>query len=39
MSAARSEAFQGNKINAVKIVRENMGLGLKEAKDMVDSWG
>lgn len=26
----------GNKINAIKIVREVMGLGLKEAKDLVE---
>ena len=38
MSAARSELFQGNKIKAIKIVRDNTGLGLKEAKDLVESW-
>ena len=38
-SAARSELLQGNKINAIKIVRENTSLGLKEAKDLVESWG
>lgn len=27
----------GNKINAIKVVRELTGLGLKEAKDLVDS--
>ena len=27
----------GNKINVIKVVREVTGLGLKEAKDMVDS--
>jgi ribosomal protein L7/L12 len=34
------EAFRwnrdGNKINAIKIIREMLGLGLKEAKDLVE---
>jgi ribosomal protein L7/L12 len=29
---------EGNKINAIKLVREKTNLGLKEAKDIVDSW-
>jgi ribosomal protein L7/L12 len=29
---------KGMKINAIKRVREITGLGLKEAKDLVDSW-
>jgi ribosomal protein L7/L12 len=28
-----------NKINAIKLVREQTGMGLKEAKDFVDSLG
>ena len=27
----------GNKINAIKIIREARGIGLKEAKDLIDS--
>jgi len=26
------------KINAIKVVREGTGMGLKEAKDLVESW-
>ena len=29
---------QGRKIEAIKIVREKTGLGLKEAKQLVDGW-
>jgi large subunit ribosomal protein L7/L12 len=29
----------GNKIEAIKIYREQTGLGLKEAKDFIDSLG
>lgn len=29
---------QGREIDAIKLVREHMGLGLKEAKDLVESW-
>lgn len=35
---ARSAAAQGNKISAIKIVREHTGVGLKEAKATVESW-
>lgn len=31
------ESFGANKINVIKVVRELTGLGLKEAKDMVDA--
>jgi large subunit ribosomal protein L7/L12 len=31
------EAFGTNKINVIKVVRELTGMGLKEAKDLVDS--
>jgi large subunit ribosomal protein L7/L12 len=30
------EAFGANKINVIKVVREATGLGLKEAKDLVE---
>lgn len=30
---------KGNKIEAIKIYREQTGLGLKEAKDFIDSLG
>jgi ribosomal protein L7/L12 len=32
----RRLAMQGNKIAAIKLLREETGLGLKEAKDIVD---
>jgi ribosomal protein L7/L12 len=32
------ELYGGNKIGAIKAVREGMGLGLKEGKDVVESW-
>jgi hypothetical protein len=35
---ARSLAARGNKIEAIKLMREMTGLGLKEAKDLVESW-
>jgi ribosomal protein L7/L12 len=35
---ARSAAAAGNKIEAIKIVREQSGLSLKAAKDLVESW-
>ncbi len=35
---ARAAAAAGNKIEAIKIVREQSGLGLKAAKDLVESW-
>ncbi len=28
----------GNPIKAIKVVREHTGLGLKEAKDVIDNW-
>lgn len=31
------ESFGANKINVIKVVRELTGLGLKEAKDIVDA--
>jgi ribosomal protein L7/L12 len=34
--AARTLTAQGNKIAAIKLVREQTGMGLKEAKDYVD---
>lgn len=33
---AREALDKGNKIQAIKIIREATGLGLKEAKDLVD---
>jgi hypothetical protein len=39
LDGARLELRRGNKINAIKLVREITNLGLKEAKDLVDSWG
>jgi ribosomal protein L7/L12 len=38
MAEARALALAGNKIAAIKRVRELTGLGLKEAKDMVEAW-
>ena len=39
LPAAASEALtKGDMIGAIKIVREKRGLGLKEAKDAVDSY-
>jgi ribosomal protein L7/L12 len=35
---AVTELYNGNTINAIKAVREGTDLGLKEAKDLVDSW-
>ncbi len=35
---AQMVANQGNKIKAIKLVRQATNLSLKEAKDMVDSW-
>ena len=34
--AAVAALHQGNKIEAIKIVRQERGIGLKEAKDAVD---
>lgn len=38
LGEARQLARDGRKIEAIKVVREITGLGLKEAKDMVESW-
>ena len=35
---ARAAAAAGNKIEAIKIVREQSGLGLRAAKELVESW-
>jgi hypothetical protein len=35
---AKALAFRGEIIPAIKKVREGSGLGLKEAKDVVDGW-
>jgi ribosomal protein L7/L12 len=35
---ARAAAAAGKKIEAMKIVREQSGLSLKTAKDLVESW-
>jgi ribosomal protein L7/L12 len=37
-TAAISALYQGNKIEAIKIIREERGLGLKEAKDAVEDY-
>jgi len=37
-SAAVAAIQQGNKIAAIKIIRAERGLGLKEAKDLVDAF-
>lgn len=34
--AAEAALVKGNKIEAIKIVREESGIGLKEAKDLVE---
>ncbi|KAB8144671.1 hypothetical protein F8S13_05385 [Chloroflexia bacterium SDU3-3] len=36
--AAQDALAQGNKIQAIKHVRDTTGWGLKEAKDYVDEW-
>ena len=36
--AALAELARGNKVEAIKIIREQTGLGLKEAKDLVDNY-
>ena len=35
---ARALAAAGNKIHAIQIVREQTGISLKAAKDLVESW-
>ncbi len=37
-AAAISALHEGNKIEAIKIVREERNIGLKEAKDAVDAF-
>jgi ribosomal protein L7/L12 len=38
-ATVRDLVFQGKKIQAIKVLREETGLGLKEAKDIVDRLG
>jgi ribosomal protein L7/L12 len=35
---ARALAAEGNKIHAIKVVRDQGGMSLKAAKDLVESW-
>jgi ribosomal protein L7/L12 len=35
---ARALAAEGRKINAIRVVREQSGMSLKAAKDLVESW-
>ena len=35
---ARALAASGNKIHAIKVVRDQSGMSLKAAKDLVESW-
>jgi large subunit ribosomal protein L7/L12 len=35
---ARALATEGNKIHAIKLVRDQSGMSLKAAKDLVESW-
>ena len=35
---ARALAAEGNKIHAIKVVREQSGMSLKAAKELVESW-
>jgi len=35
---ARALAAEGSKIHAIKVVREQSGMSLKQAKDLVESW-
>lgn len=35
---ARALAAAGNKIHAIKVVRDQSGISLKAAKDLVESW-
>jgi ribosomal protein L7/L12 len=37
-TTAISQLHQGNKIEAIKIVREERNIGLKEAKDVVEDY-
>lgn len=36
VSAAFASVARGNKIEAIKVIREAFGVGLKEAKDIVE---
>lgn len=36
--AEAREVLAGRKIQAIKLVRERTGLGLRESKDLVDGW-
>lgn len=36
LQLVRQMVVQGHKLNAIKLVRDETGLGLKEAKDLVD---
>lgn len=38
MAELRVHLSQGNKISAIKLVREATGLGLRESKELVESW-
>ena len=38
MVEAKRLLMRGRKIDAIKLVREQSQLGLKEAKDLVESW-
>ncbi|MFZ2015098.1 MAG: ribosomal protein L7/L12 [Nocardioides sp.] len=35
---ARALAAEGNKIQAIKVVRDRSGMSLRAAKDLVESW-
>jgi hypothetical protein len=35
---ARSLLLEGNKIQAIKLIRERVGIGLKEAKNLAEAW-
>ncbi len=35
---ARALAADGNKMHAIKVVRDQSGMSLKAAKDLVESW-
>ena len=35
---ARRELAMGNKDNAIKIVRDNIGVGRQEARELVEAW-
>jgi ribosomal protein L7/L12 len=35
---ARALAAGGQKIHAIKVIRDQTGMGLRQAKDLVESW-